>query len=187
MATRNELQSFEEEFFKRIREHDAWKNISGDNSFNWTEKLIERNVDKLDWTELCENQGIRWTEELIEKYKSRIDWNALSQTILCNNSRFGSRSSDWNIIKKFESHWNWKILSDHASDVPMSILEQFIDKWDWKELIDNCRIPWSFELFEKFKRYIPISDFDTLKRSCLWRRLVEIEQKIIVGKILSEN
>ena len=187
MTSRNELLSFEEEFFKRIREHDAWKRISGDNNFNWTEKLIERNAEKLDWTELCENHGIRWTEELIEKYKSRIDWNALSRTIISCNIRFGSRPNDWNIIKKFEPFWNWKILSDNSSDVPISILEQFVDKWDWKELIDNSNIPWSFELFEKFKRYIPVSDFDTLKRSSLWRRLVEIEQQIIVGKILSEN
>jgi hypothetical protein len=186
MATRNELQSFEEEFFKRIRENDAWKNISGDNNFNWTGKLIEQNAEKLDWTELCENQRIRWTEELIEKFKSRIDWNALSQAIL-RSGRNGAKPNDWNIIKKFESYWNWKILSDNASDVPISILEQFVDKWDWKELINNREIPWSFELFEKFKRYIPVSDFDTLKRSSLWRSLVEIEQQIIVGKILSEN
>jgi hypothetical protein len=188
MTNKNELQSFEEEFFKKIREHDAWKKISGKSDFPWSEKIIERYADNWDWTELCQNQSIRWSEELIEKFKSRIDWDALSKSIINRCGRNSNPSfRDWDIVKKFESRWNWHLLSGSSENIPVEILEQFIDKWDWKELIDNRYINWSFELFEKFKRYIPVSDFDTLKRSGLWNDLVEIEQQIIVGKILNDR
>jgi hypothetical protein len=188
MTTKNELQSFEEEFFKRIREHDAWKNISGDWNFPWSDKIIERNTDNWDWTELCGNQSICWNEEILEKFKSRIDWNALSGSLFNSNRRgWTSNRPELNIIKKFESYWNWHLLSKNLESTPVNILEQYVDKWDWKELIDNSNINWSFELFEKFKRYIPVSDFDTLKSSALWKNLVEIEQQIIAGRILSEK
>jgi len=136
MVTRNELQSFEEEFFKRIRENEAWKRISGDINFNWTEKLIERNAEKLDWTELCENHGVRWTEELIEKYKSRIDWNALSRTILSNLLRYVSKPNDWaKSVKKSADNQNvtaikllqkeyWQVLKDFLEDNKSSIKMQ---------------------------------------------------------------
>jgi hypothetical protein len=186
MTTKNELQSFEEEFFKRIREHDAWKMISGKCDFPWSEKLLDKYVEKWDWTELCENQGINWNVELIEKFKSRIDWNALSETIM-RRHRNESKSIDWNIFQKFESYWNWQLLSRSSGYIPNEILEKYVDKWDWKELISNRDINWSFELFEKFKRYIPVADFTNLKRSSLWEKLVEIEQQIIVGKILTDN
>lgn len=187
MTTRNEMQSFEEEFFKRIRENDAWKGISGYWDFPWSDKIIERYADKWDWKELCENQAIWWSEGLLEKFKNRIDWNALSSVLMRrSNRRSNSLAFDWNIIKKYESYWNWQLLSKNAENIPSEIIERFIDKWDWKELIDNRNIIWSFELFEKFKRHIPVSDFDHLKQSALWSELVEIEKQIILGKVLSE-
>lgn len=187
MTQRNELQSFEEEFFKRIREHDAWKKISAEWDFPWSDKIIERYADKWDWKELSENPAIRWSEELLEKYKNRIDWYVLSGIAMrSGNRKSNSLAFDWNIIKKFETYWNWQQLSRYAENLPVEIIERFIDKWDWKELIDNRNINWSFELFEKFKRYIPVSDFDHLKQSSLWSNLVEIEEQIIRGKVLSD-
>jgi hypothetical protein len=150
MTTNNELQSFEEEFFKRIRDHDAWKKLSAEWDFPWSDKIIERYADKWDWKELCENQAIWWSEELLEKYKTRIDWNALSNvTMRRSNRRSNSLAFDWNIIKKFESYWNWQLLSGSAE-------------------------------------YIPVSDFDHLKRSALWSNLVDIDAQILRGKVLSE-
>jgi len=186
MNTRNELQSFEDEFFKRIRENEVWKAISKSNDIPWSEKIIDKYADKWEWTELCRNHNIRWTVDMIEKFKSRIDWNTLSETVLGTPFR-EAKSIDWSIIRKFDSFWNWKALSLNAAYIPIDIVEQFLDKWDWKELIDNRNLAWNFDLFEKFKRYIPVADFDNLKRSNLWDFLVEIDQKIITGKILSEN
>ena len=82
MNTRNEMQSFEEEFFKRIRENEAWRNISGSDDIPWSEKIIDKYADKWDWTKLCGNHAINWTKDMIEKFKSRIDWDELSETII---------------------------------------------------------------------------------------------------------
>lgn len=186
MTTRNELQSFEEEFIKRIRENDAWRKLSASSELPWTEKLIEQYADKWDWLELCENKSIPWTAELIEKFWARVNWNSLSESIIDFNYR-ETKYIDWDFIKKFESNWNWKSISRNAYFITPEIIEQFIDKWDWKELIENNEISWSFKLFERFKRYIPISDFSHFKQSHLWDGLVETEEKIIIGKILAEN
>jgi len=186
MVQKNELQSFEEEFFKRIREHDAWKDLSGETDFRWSSKIIERFADKWDWQVLSENHAVRWNEELLEKYKNRVDWNALSASIFITHRGSSLMSFDWNILNKFESYWNWKILSENAANIPVEIIERFADMWDWIELIDNRKIDWSFELFEKFKIYILIFNFDQLKRSAMWYDLVEIEKQIIKGKVLSE-
>jgi hypothetical protein len=184
MTTRNELKGFEEEFFKNIRNKAAWKNISKSDKIPWSEKLIEKYADKLDWTELCENDNIPWNAEMIEKFKKRIDWEALSKCILWRNEN--KCFFDWNILKKFENYWNWYELSKYSSFIPTFVIEEYADNWIWKELIDNRHIPWSYEMFEKFKKYIPIADFDTLQRSALWLRLVELDEHILLGQILAE-
>jgi hypothetical protein len=186
MTTRNELQSFEEEFIKRIRENDAWKKLSASSELPWSEKLLEQYADQWDWTELSQNKAITWTAEMIDKFQARIDWNELTESITA--CRYNdSRPTHWDIIKRFESKWDWKTISRNASHITPEVIEQFIDKWDWKELIENREINWNFKLFERFKRYIPIADFSHFKQSTLWDKLVEIEERIITGKILAEN
>lgn len=186
MKTKNELQNFEEEFFKNLREKEAWKNISQNEDLPWSLKFIEKHADKLDWEELCKNHGIDWNTELIEKFKFEIDWNTLSENILYANRWNQYNNFNWDIFKTFNKFWNWHELSQSRRYIPIEILELYVDSWDWKELIDNNEINWSHELFEKFKSYIPITDFENLQRSSLWEKLVKIDEQIITGKILSE-
>ena len=185
MTTKNELQNFEEEFFKKIREKDAWKNISQNDELPWDLKFIEKYSDKLDWEELCRNNGVKWDIKLIEKFKHLIDWNTLSENIL-NNRGWRNLEVDWNILKKYDGYWNWHELSKRSDYIPTDVLEQYADNWDWKELIDNRGINWSYDLFERFKNYIPMTDFENLKRSSLWSNLIKIDEQIITGKLLSE-
>ena len=63
MKTKNELQNFGKEFFKKIREKEAWKNISQNKKLPWDMKFSDMNADKFDWEELCRNVGIKWNEE----------------------------------------------------------------------------------------------------------------------------
>ena len=186
MNTRNELQSFEEEFIKRIRENDAWKKLSASWELPWSVKLLEQYVDQWDWTVLCQNRHIAWTAEMIEKFQARIYWNELTESITAC-SFHDSIPTDWDIIKRFESKWDWKIISRNANRITPEVIEQFRDKWDWRELIENREIKWNFKLFERFKRYIPVSDFSHFKQSHLWDNLVEIEERIITGKILADS
>jgi hypothetical protein len=186
MTTKDELQNIEDECFKKIREKEAWKNISQNEELPWDIKFIEKNSDKLNWEALCENNGINWDTELMEKFKHLIDWNALSENILDRVRHHKPINFDWNIFMKFEKYWNWHELSKRSGNIPTNILEQNADNWDWKELIDNYEINWSYELFEKFKNYIPITDFENLQRSKLWEKLVKIDEQIITGKLLSE-
>jgi hypothetical protein len=184
MTTLNEFQSFEEDFIRRIRENDAWRKLSGNSDIPWSEKLIESHADQWDWTELCENRSIAWTVDMIEKFKSRIDWNTLSSKIIDCGYR-ETKPIDWDILKKFDAYWNWHLLSKNSDYIPNHIIEQFADKWDWKELIENRAICWSPELFQKFKRFIPVGDFSKFKNSALWDKLVEHEEKVLVGKMLA--
>jgi len=187
MKTKNELQNFEEEFFKKLREKEAWKSISQNEELPWSIKFIEKYADKLDWEELCKNNGIDWNTELIEKFKNNIDWNTLSENILDNNKYNNMCNNfNWDSFKTFNKFWNWHELSKCDRYIPADILELYVDSWDWKELITNRGINWTYELFEKFKNYIPITDFENLQRSRLWDDLVKIDEQIITGKILSE-
>ncbi len=183
MNTKNESSIFEEEFFMKIREKEAWKNISKNEDLPWSIKLIEKYVDKLDWEELSQNDGVKWDSELIEKFKRFIDWKALSGNII--NGHYQTSSFDWGLIKKYEGYWDWYELSTSSYYLPMEIIEQFADNWVWKELIDNRDIKWNYELFERFKNYIPISDFENLQHSQLWDKLIKIDEQIITGKILA--
>ena len=185
MATNTNLHLFENEFFKKIREADAWKLISEDADFPWSESIIEKYSDKWDWSLLGKNSGIGWSAGLIEKFKRLIDWDAFSERGGLYRYQ-GVKMDDWGILKKFESYWNWHKLSESLENIPVEIIELHADKWDWKELIQNRNIKWSFELFDKFKHYIPLMDIENLKNSELWKNLIEIEKLKIAGKILSE-
>lgn len=185
MTTKTEFTNFEDEFFRRIREKEAWKLISENAELPWDINLIEKYADKLDWEALCANNGINWDMELIEKFKHHIDWDALSGNILGGRYYYKSTELDWSIFSKFENYWNWHLLSMSNTYLPVSVIEQHADKWDWKELINNNEIQWSYNLFNKFKNYIPTMDFETLKRSELWEDLIKIDERIITGKILA--
>ncbi len=184
MTTKNDLQNFGEEFFKKIRENEAWKNISRNEDLPWSLKLIEKHSSKFDWEELSQNDGVKWDAELIEKFKHFINWTAMSGNIIRLVQQPGS--FDWNLLKKYEGYWNWYELSKWSGYIPTDIIEQYADNWDWKELIDNRDINWTYDLFERFKNYIPVSDFENLQRSTLWAKLVKIDEQIITGKLLEK-
>ncbi len=183
MTTSNGTQTFDEDFLKRIRENYAWKNISGSEQIPWSEKLIEANADHLDWFELSGNKNIPWTNDLIEKYKSRIDWNELSRAVSYVFGR-GSKAINWDLIQNYESFWNWHLLSENIGHITEEKLTKYAGKWDWKQLIDNRHLNWSFELYWKFRQYIPTGNLEDFTRSSLWSDLVAIEEKMITGKIL---
>ncbi len=186
MSTSNEIQDYEL-LLGQLRKKEAWKSVSGSDKIPWSKSLMEKFADKLDWSTLCENSNIKWTEEMIESFKDRIDWYTLSENIYKSGYGQDSKEKDWTLLKKYESNWNWDELSRYSENIPLYILIQFADKWNWKELIDNRNIDWSFESYESLKQYIPIQDFDYLMRSELWEDLVEVEEQIIIGRILESD
>jgi len=182
MTTRNENYTFEVEYFKRGVERAAWDRISNDESLPWNAKFLEKNCEKLNWKIISENVGINWTEGLIDKFKHRIDWTVFSGSY--SNWRKDYTNRGIEIIKKFEQFWDWKELS--KTNISNDIIEEFANRLDWEELIDNNRINWTYEMFDKYSKYILVADISNFKRSKLWNNLVEIDAKIIVGKLLSE-
>ena len=185
METKNELQNLGEDFLKRIREKEVWKKISANDDIPWDMNLLEKYADKLDWEELCENDRVNWNEEMLERFRYNIDWDILSKNLFSERT-YWSPLRDLSILKKFERYWNWQKISKSFTDFPVEIIEQFANRWDWRELIDNKNINWSFEMFERFKKYILLTDMDVLFRSEMWDQLVEIDEKILTGKILAE-
>lgn len=187
MDKATESQRQEEEFLKLIREKEVWDSLSKSDRIPWSEKLIEKYIDKWNWSELCANENIPWNDNLIEKFKYKIDWDSLSENLFDHGFRCQATSStNWILLKTFEAYWNWHKLSEYVQSIPNKVLELHADKWNWKELIDNRNMTWSYENFNEFKRYIPFSDFDNLKRSALWEKLVEHDEAILLGKILAD-
>ena len=114
-------------------------------------------------------------------------WDSLSENLFNHGIRCQSISStNWILLKTFEEYWNWYKLSEYAQSIPNQVLELHADKWNWKELIHNRNMTWSYETFEKFKRYIPFTDFEKFKNSYLWSNLVEQDEAILLGKILAD-
>lgn len=186
MSTSNEIQD-NELLLNNLRKKEAWKSVSGSNDIPWSKKIIENFVDQLDWSELSENNNVTWSEEMIESFKDHIDWYLLSRNVY--KDAFGAeiKNKDWTLLKKFESNWNWDELSRCSEGIPLNILKQFADKWNWRELIDNRGIEWTLESYKNLKQYIPVQDLDYLIHSELWKDLVEAEEQIIIGKILSND
>ncbi|GBE16756.1 hypothetical protein BMS3Abin15_00579 [bacterium BMS3Abin15] len=185
MKTQNDFQNFGDEFLRSIREKEVWKKISANKDIPWNMNLLEKFADKLDWKALCENDGIDWDEEMLERFKRRIDWDVLSEYIFYQRT-YWSPLRDLSLLKKFENYWNWQNISRSIKFLSAEIIEQFAKRWDWKELIDNRNFNWTFEMFERFRNYIPLTDMDVLFKSELWDQLVEIDEKILTGKLLSK-
>ncbi len=185
MSTSNESQDFEI-ILKKLRTKEAWKNISGSHKIQWSMKILNKFADKLDWSELCENCNVLWTEDMIESFKDHIDWYLISKNIFANRYKQSQKEKDWNLLKKYESYWNWDELSSYSESIPLNVLQQFADKWNWRNLIYNISIDWSSEFYESLKQYIPTKDFYWFKDSVVWDSLVEIEESVIISGILEE-
>ena len=193
-TTRTENYRFEDEFFKKVRESDVWKKLSSSEDLNWTKSLIDKYVDQWNWEDLSNNRNIPWTVSLLEKYKELIHWNHLTSTIFyCYSKRFRNNGIDTRsnevfteLLRKFSEYWDWKFISRYAElNFTPELIESFANKWDWKELINNDEIKWNYPLFERFRLYMPLLDFENLKGSRLWESLVEVDFKIMKGRILS--
>jgi hypothetical protein len=170
---------FNEDFFASVREIEVWKQLSGDSSFAWSEKLIDRYQDKIDWKSLSENSYVQWTASMLEKYKNRLDWKALS-----TGSWMGLYSSA--NLKRFSSKWDWSALSSNSAvNWTMEKVEEFKDSIDWGEMI-NCRRNnelFTLDFFEKYKEYFPVS---SLQQSRLWDAMLDIYKGKLIEEILAQ-
>lgn len=185
MTIRRERYLIENDCIKLMLENDVWQKLSYSKELPWSEALIDKYINKWDWIEISDNKSIEWTEDMLEKFSDRIDWETLSGSIAVFRL-FAIRSIPWDIIKKFEAKWNWKLLSKHGCQITPEVIDMFIDKWDWGELIDNIYVKWDYKLYETYKRYISTTDFNYYKQTELWRKLVQIEERIITAKIFVE-
>ncbi len=190
MTTKNEVTSFENELFKKLRIKEAWKNLSN-SEFNWTASLIEKHKEKINWDELSKSNNVEWSIDLLEKYQYSINWNELSESIFSRPNRYHSEKNytqiSASLLSKFENRWNWNKVSENSYNVTDEILETFSNQLDWKEIINNRNISWNTLRYEKFKKHMPLYDIDYFTKSHLWNELVEIEEKILEGKILANS
>jgi len=169
---------FNEDFFASVREMEIWKRLSNDNSFTWSETLIDRYQDKIDWKSLSENRNVQWTASMLEKYKQRLDWKALSAgSCKCLYSTEN--------LKRYSSKWNWTVLSSN-SDVcwTMEKLEEFKDFIDWGEIINIWRSDlYTIDFFEKYKDYFPVS---SLQQSRMWDAILDVYKEKLIEQILTQ-
>lgn len=174
-----------EKFFESIREKSVWKIISSESEFPWCDAIIDRYAEKWDWKELSLNSGINWSNEMLEKYQNRIDWNHFSSLIMGNYN--GLNKLDCAMIaflEKWKNRLDWEEMSKRISSP--AIIDAFIEYWDWSEIIDSYHINWSRELFEKYQPYLSTIDVTQLASSRMWDEMLNIDAKILMGKILSE-
>jgi len=170
--------TFNEDFFANLREMEIWKRLSGDCNFAWSETLIDRYQDKIDWKSLSGNSNVQWSASMLEKYKSKLDWKELSAVAnrgLCSVEN----------LKRFSSKWDWSALSRNSSVYwTMEKVEEFKDFIDWGEMINlwNGYEVFSFDFFEKFKDYFPVT---SLQQSQLWDSVMNIHKDKLMEQILA--
>lgn len=194
-TTRTENYRFEDEFLKKVRESDVWEKLSSSDDLNWSESLIDKYSELWNWEELSSNGSIPWNESLIEKYKHKIHWGNFTTSIFnCRYSRrrgiggFDHKSNEKvsQLLRKFNEYWDWSQISRHSElNFTSELLESFANKWVWKDLINNREVNWNYQLFEHFRVYIPMLDIENFTRSELWNALIEVDYKIMTGKLLS--
>jgi hypothetical protein len=169
---------FNEDFFASVREMEIWKRLNED-SFAWSEALIERYQDKIDWKSLSENSNVQWTASMLEKYKHKLDWRALS------SGSCRGLYSDGN-LRKFSSRWDWSELSSNSSvGWTMAKVEEFKDFIDWGKIIDmgwNSDL-YTLEFFEKYKDWFPVS---SLQQSSMWNVIMNIYKDKLIEEILAQ-
>lgn len=157
-------------------------------------ELISHFENKLEWSLFYRNDSLLWTCELLEKFQDRLDWfkeydsdfdNLVGNTTIFWDSEkirkirelnfehgfiypFISRKSNvnWSIdlLKEFESDWNWEDLSNNYS-LPWNeeLIDLYMDKWNWSYLSRNWEINWNEKLLYKYKNKVDWNSISGLK------------------------
>ena len=151
---------------------------SSDATSKFVSYVWENFVDKLDWKIICKkrqtdeeflikydkfinwdaisaNHNLIWNRQFIEIHSDLINWQVFSQ-----NSFHGSLDSRQDAFRKkivylYGDKLDLFLLSENYDlTFTPDVIEKYKDKWNWHELINNFRIEWNLEMFEKYDCYI---------------------------------
>ena len=135
----------------------------------WSVEFIEKYKEKIDWeyfqppiplTEELYNrfpwddraisyETVSWTKEFVENLVGYFDEKGYISTIgISYTTQFISslRHNNWNenLITRYESKWDWNVLSDNENIISdLQLFERFKDKWNWNTLSRNSKLSWS--------------------------------------------
>lgn len=128
--------------FDDFCERKLWKQVS--RYMPWTEKKLDKHVDKIDWNELSRNEEMQWTESILSKYSNRLNWEELSE----NDAPSLECAS---IVKPFADKWNWE-RKIHRVNWTIELIKDIKDFIDWDDMLncdDTDRAEWLFKHFEE--------------------------------------
>lgn len=198
----SDKNSFEVELFEKFQSKWHWSAISQSKILPWSEELIDKYIDKWDWSILSGNNGcslsginhseynskFEWTIPMIEKYQDRIEWGVLTFHLFCNQQE--REVFDNELFERFESKWDWDVLSEYSFLLSEEIIDKYLDKWDWKLIINNELILGDWDCYQFYEKYkskiltIKSSDFYiSITGSELWSQLCKIDETRMLYEI----
>lgn len=118
-----------------------WTSLS--RSLSLGSKLLTEYPNKLNWKELCSYNTSVLSAQVISENLDKIDFSSLSKHI-----------KDIDLIRTFESNWNWKNLSGNRN-MPWSkeVIREYKARWNWVFLSMSKDIPWTLDLICEFEEY----------------------------------
>lgn len=115
-----------DEVMRKLTEFIDWKQLSKNESVNWSYNKIEEFESHIDFRTLSLNPKVEWNRQIMHRYKTRLDWSALAlnEGIKWNNSlidEFQNQDYFYSLTKSNNLIWSTDILM------------KFKDRWD-----DEC-------------------------------------------------
>src|SRR5690606_18249103 len=100
----------------------CWTRLSWNTSLPWSEKFIEKHIEKWNWKSLSWNTELPWSEHFVEKFIDKWNWDNLSY----NSGLPWSES----FIEKYTDKWNWRffVMRDVEIRWNLKLVIKFLDK-----------------------------------------------------------
>ncbi|MDR1895542.1 MAG: hypothetical protein LBR10_01975 [Prevotellaceae bacterium] len=176
------------ETLKTWMNRNAWDELSGDSTFSWTPKMIDKHAGDINWNNLSGNSAIFWSVDTISKHKDLINWSSLSCNLFNDNDKV-FYINHIEIVRKFSDRLDWKELSQSYLPAHREYLKEFFAHWDWEDITENSNINWDDalinEFMDKILPYCPF-DYDRRCRGSLWSHIFNMEICELKAKLLSE-
>ena len=142
-----------EDFIDRFKDKIIWSTNELDDSspfqsfcanenIIWTLDRIKKYEKRIDWDDFSQNRGYFWSEQIIEKYSDMIRWD-------CFLPRFTKPYSE-KFIEKFTKRISHPYNKLGIPD-DISLIEKYYEDVSWYSVSGSEKIPWAFELINKWK------------------------------------
>lgn len=150
LSQRKNIEFSNEMLLQLIEKDWDWYNLSGNKNLVFTAEFIEKTKSKLwNWQAVSRHATFYPTVDILTLTKDfDLDWKHLSQ----HSSLLPTKA----LLSKFESKWDWQIITENPrinfSDI--GLIDRFADKWNWHFICKSGNLRLTVEILNKFKEYL---------------------------------